>query len=297
MELFDFNLNFKLDNKKERIIVLGKFSSFHLGHQKLLAKGCEEAKKTNKELIVMIYPNELANNFFSFADRLLLLKQYHPSYIMIFNPTLANYALSRVEFLQFLKNNLNVTDIVVGKNFNFGKNKLDDFEIMKQYAKLDLISEVCYKDALISSSKILEEIKTGYVSEIKKALGFNWFLSGEVIYGEGNGKKLGTPTANVEIPSSIVSPREGAYISLTTIDGKKYPSVSSFMKNPFFKAKNVTFETHLLNQNLDLYGKIIYVELLNFLHEPIEWKSFAYGVEALEKDKKSGREYFLTHTI
>ncbi len=297
MEIFDFNLNYKLDNKKERIIVLGKFNSFHLGHQKLLAKGCHEAKQTNKDLIIMIYPNGPKDNFFSFSDRLFLLKQYLPNYIMIFNPTLANYALSRETFLEFLKTNLNVTDVVVGNNFSFGKNKFDDFEVIKKYTILHLIKEVYYKKTIISSSKILEEIKTGYVSEIKKALGFNWFLSGEVIYGEGNGKKLGTPTANVEIPSSIVSPREGAYVSLTTIAGKKYPSVSSFMSNLFFDAKEVTFETHLLNQDLDLYGKVIYVELLSFLHEPIKWNSFSDGVAALEKDKKDGKKYFALHNL
>lgn len=293
MNQFEFNLEHKIDSSKKKIIVLGKFFGFHLGHQELLKKAKHQAIEENKDLIVMMYPqNDKQEFFFSQKDRLKLIAQYDPQYIMFFPPTLKNYRVSREQFCAFLVKNLNVSDIYIGHNFNFGKNKSDDFIIMQKFANLVIIKNLKFNNSIISTSKIIELLKDGNVYSIKKLLGFNWFYDGKIIYGQGNGKKMNVPTANVDVSPNLIVPRLGAYISNISIDGMKYPSMSSIMDNPYFNAKKITFETHLLDQDLDLYGKTAYVELIKFIHEPVKWNSIEDGLEMLKNDKRISKKFF-----
>lgn len=293
MQIIDFNIkDNKLENNNERIIILGKFNTLHLGHQKLLNKAIELKNKTNKELIIMVYPDfngfnkKQIKNILPLEERVKIFKKYNVDYLLLFEKNAKNYQITREKFIKYLKEKLNVTDVFVGENFSFGKNKLDDLILLNNNFNLHLIKLVYYNNQIISTSLIKMLLDEGAIEDVKKLLGFNYFYSGKVVHGMGIGKKYKTPTANVNVNKNLYPPMQGIYLSKVLIDNKYYYGITSISNNPTFKERPITFETHIFNFDQDIYDQLIYVELIKFMREPIKFTSIKKLFEQIEIDKK-----------
>lgn len=297
MEIINFNLkNNKLDNKNKRIIILGKFNTFHLGHQKLLHKGIELKAKKNYQLIVMLYPDyndftkEKVKKILPFEERIQILKKYNIDFVLLFEESAKNYQITRERFINYLKEKLNVSDVIVGENFSFGKNKLDDLELLTSNFNLHVLKLEKFNNQIISSSLIKMLLDEGAIEDANKLLGFNYFYTGKVSYGMGIGKKYNTPTANVNVRETLYPPMQGIYLSKVLILNKYYYGITSISNNPTFKKRPITFETYIFNFNQDLYGKEILIELLKFMRESIKFNSIKKLFEQIEIDKKRAIE-------
>lgn len=292
MEIINFDIkNNKLDDKTKRIIILGKFNTFHLGHQKLLHKAIALKAKKNYQLIVMLYPDY--NDFtklkvkkiLPLEERIKILKKYNVDFILLFEESAKNYQITRENFIDYLKKKLNISDIIVGENFSFGKNKIDDFELLKKSFNLDILKLEKFNNQIISSSLIKMLLDEGAIEDANKLLGFNYFYTGKVVYGMGIGKKYNTPTANVEVNETLYPPMQGIYLSKVLILNKYYYGITSISNNPTFKKRPITFETYIFNFDQDIYGKEILIELLKFMRESIKFNSIKKLFEQIEIDK------------
>jgi len=137
---------------------------------------------------------------------------------------------------------------------------------------------------VVSSTLIRELVANGKVSEADKMLDFPYFASGTVIHGQQRGRKLGYPTANIKLSSHKLPPKAGSYITLTFVEQKLYPSVTNMGFNPTFAGKEMSFETHIINFDSDIYGKLITVFFIEANREEIKFSCVEDLKAQLAKD-------------
>lgn len=299
INIFEIDLNANLNKDFKRVIVLGKFNSLHLGHQKILKSASDFAKKNNFELIVMLYPDfdgftqQPIKNVLPFEIRLKNLQFYDTKHVMVFEPNVKNYRISREVFLKYLVDNLNVVKIFVGENFSFGKpDSFKDFEIIREFVDLEVVKLEKYGNQVISTHLLESMLLEGSVDDFKKITNYNFFYIGTVIRGKNLANKYGIPTANVLLKYHHFIPYNGIYFSYFIIDNVKYPSITSISFNPTFDEKTISFETHILNFDKPIYNKEVMVELIEFYREAIKFSSVDGLFLKMKDDINVAYKYF-----
>ncbi len=277
------------------IIILGKFESFHLGHQKLIDVGKNLSKKLGLPLKIL-------------ALNPLPYEVFFKNYIPIYTPEERRHIaenkfltsldfldfrkikdLKPLEFLKFLKINYNFKYIVVGKDFFFGKNRQGSYLDLKKYENIlnykailvDL--EKVYKEK-ISTSKIRNLLKEGKIDIANKYLNHFYFLFGKVIKGSQVGRKLGFPTANISCKKLLL--KRGVYKVYIYIkeDFLSFKAIANFGKKPTFGENKDILEVHIPNVKLNLYGKNVIVWFEKFIREEKKFKSLEELKKQIEKD-------------
>ncbi len=293
----DVDLN-DVDLKTEKIIALGKFNSFHLGHKDIFNTTKKIATEKNLEIVIMLYPDHKDNskielkNIIPYNLRAKLLNQYNVKYILNFEENFENYQTTREEFIEFLKR-INVKEVVVGKDFTFNKGKTNDFELLRNNFALTTVEVRRYNNQIISTSLLESLLKDGDMKNFKELSGYNFFYNGKVIHGKKLASTYNLPTANISIDKHQFIPKQGIYMSKIKIDNIIYPSITSISNNPTFEEENISLETHILNFNKEIYGKKVTVYLLDFVREPIKFESVEKLFDEIRNDRNKAVEYFL----
>lgn len=277
-------------SKKPKVIALGKFESFHLGHRKIFENARKIADVCKKELVFMIFDERESNNLFSLNERIMFLQKYKPDYIMVFERKKDNFKITREEFEEFLIN-INVSDVVCGGDFRYGFNREGNINNLSNRFNLKVIKNFYVGDKKASTTELFESINNDLTS-YAKMMDQYFFYNGRVVRGLGNGKKFGMPTANVEYPSYKVDIDDGIYYSYVIYKGKRMPSLTSISYNPTLKATNKTYETYIYNFDEDIYDEYIYVELILKYRDPIKFDSVDELIKKLDEDKKLGKDFF-----
>jgi riboflavin kinase/FMN adenylyltransferase len=262
---------FEIKLSKSTIATIGTFDGIHIGHQKILNSLARFAKENSLKSVVITFdphPRKIINHnnsielIYTIEEKKEKLKTLGIDYLIVqkfdekFSETEAN------KFVEILKNNINIKKLIVGYDHRFGKNRNADINDLKKYGK-ELNFEVIEIDALeieevnISSTKIRLAIKDGNIRLANSYLGYNFFLSGEVVKGHSRGKELGFPTANLKIDEDKIIPKNGVYLVKSKIDHQDIYGMMNIGYNPTFNNKSKKIETHFFNLNKNLYGKII----------------------------------------
>lgn len=263
---------------KDNCIVLGNFDGFHIGHQELIKKLLEvsESKKLNPSILLFKEHTKSALDKDEFKyltkldDKIDICKHLGLDNIFIINFDNIK-SLTPIEFLNFLKDKLNVKGIIVGDDYKFGEFAKGDIQFMKEYCYknkilFNTITQVKLEGNIIKSTNIRSLIEDGKVEEAAIFLGRLYKINGIVNHGFKRGRKLGFPTANISIDRKYILPKEGVYLTKTITDDKKeYNSLSFVGKNITFNEEELKIETYILDFSGDLYGKEIYIEFMNFI--------------------------------
>ena len=184
---------------------------------------------------------------------------------------------------------------MVGKDYRFSKNREGNTDFIKSYMKekglsCTIVDKLSYNNIEISSTKIIEYIKSGKIELANDLLGYNFSIKGKVTQGFQRGRNLGYPTANLEISFNYVIVKEGVYFTKTIVDGKEYFSFSSVGHNPTFDNKKSTIESHIFDFHEDIYRKDIELCFLKRLRDNIKFNSVEELIEQLKKDEIRCRE-------
>lgn len=291
---------FKIKLSKSTIATIGTFDGIHIGHQKILNSLARFAKENSLKSVVITFdphPRKIINKKNSIElintieEKKEKLKTLGIDYLIVqkfdekFSETEAN------KFVEILKNNINIEKLIVGYDHRFGKNRNADINDLKKYGK-ELNFEVIEIDALeieevnISSTKIRLAIKDGNIRLANSYLGYNFFLSGEVVKGHSRGKELGFPTANLKIDEDKIIPKNGVYLVKSKIDHQDIYGMMNIGYNPTFNNKSKKIETHFFNLNKNLYGKIIKIELLEYIREEKRFETVDDLIQRLKLDRE-----------
>jgi len=291
---------FEIKLSKSTIATIGTFDGIHIGHQKILNSLARFAKENSLKSVVITFdphPRKIINKKNSIGlintieEKKEKLKTLGIDYLIVqkfdekFSETEAN------KFVEILKNNINIKKLIVGYDHRFGKNRNADINDLKKYGK-ELNFEVIEIDALeieevnISSTKIRSAIKEGNIRLANSYLGYNFFLSGEVVKGHSRGKELGFPTANLKIDEDKIIPKNGVYLVKSKIDHQDIYGMMNIGYNPTFNNKSKKIETHFFNLNKNLYGKIIKIELLEYIREEKRFETVDDLIQRLKLDRE-----------
>lgn len=272
---------------KPKAIALGSFKSIHLGHRKVFEE-LVKAKKENPELEIgaLVFDDKEVDWIYNFEERMAFLKEYNLDFVWKFELKKENFGMHAVLFEKLLLDN-NFTTIVSGDDFSYGRGKSGHIDYLT-----DLFNVRIVKRDDKSTTEVYKSTREGEMIRFKELMGHYFFYKGEVVRGEGNGKKFGMPTANVNYPKGRLAVKEGIYYSYLIYDGKRMPSLTSISTNPTLKADKVTYETFIYDFDKDIYGQEVYVELIEKFRDPIAFESIDKLIEQLEQDKITGRKYF-----
>ena len=127
-------------------------------------------------------------------------------------------------------------------------------------------------------------MQKGEIEKANKLLGKNYFVKGEVIHDRGVGKKLGYPTANLEIEEERQLLKNGVYSGWALVENEKYPAVINYGSRPTFNEEKVVVEAHLIGFSQNLYGKQLTIFFDNFIRDIKTFNSEKELKEQLKKD-------------
>jgi len=288
---------------------LGNFDGLHIGHMKLIDVLIESSKRINCKSMIYTFTlhpeNILRKELFtklitSREKKIKLLEMTELDYIFFeeFNEEFSR--LDRENFVKkILVNKLKARLIVAGEDYRFGYGAHGDIEYLKRVSSIYGFDVICVPDVKIkgkkiSSSSIRRLIEKGRVETANKLLGRHFSISGSVREGRKIGRKLGFPTANIEFEDSILIPANGIYITMTSIDGIMYKSVTNIGWNPTFDNKKITIETYILDVEGNFYNKEIEINFFKKIRDEIKFCNINDLVNQINKDILKVRKYFET---
>ena len=261
--------------KQPRLVVIGNFDGVHLGHQSVLVAATARAQADGLALCVLTFDPHPAAVLSGKTRPVLtttsrkekILREAFPDLEVVvqhFDLDLA--ALSPREFVRkILVDQLYARVILVGENFRFGKNREGDLSTLRELGSefgFEARSEALRGDAqgTYSSTRVRELLSSGNVAGATQLLGRPHWVSGKVIRGDQRGRTLGFPTANLqEIPQTL--PAEGVYaVKVSLVEGTEESALGRAVAHLGARPsvdRPPSFEVHLLDQELDLYGKIL----------------------------------------
>jgi riboflavin kinase / FMN adenylyltransferase len=265
-------------------LTIGNFDGVHLGHLAIVSwvkKIAKEKKLASAILTFEPHPISFfkANSpkdfhISSLAQKLKIFQEHQIDYVIILP---FNQILSEISAENFIENilvkSLNLKHLTVGYDFTFGKNRQGNFQFLEKKSKvfdfgLSEISAVKNSQQNYSSSLVRRLISEGKIAEANICLSKNFTICGLINHGQKLATQLGFATANLKAKPHIIKPKFGVYKSSTFIPhlNKKFASITNFGIKPTACENLIpVFETHILNFSQNIYGKKIYVELLEFI--------------------------------
>jgi len=263
----NFYINF-LPQQPVEALGLGVFDGYHKGHQVLLAR-CTHA------LTFFPHPeNVLKSSHIQYLTNISELKLFFNSIsVLTFNKIVAE--LSPQDFIKnIILPVFSPKKVVVGYDFRFGhlakgsavwlKAHMDQFYSIE----VDIIPPVTHQGIPIKSDQIRQYMRSDPHQNFEKildCLGHPYLVIGEVVKGEGRGRKIGYPTANLKIVPDKLLPPFGVYKGFTILKGCRYLCMIYVGKKPTFQGNVSVFEVHILDFSENLYDQTLNIYITGFV--------------------------------
>jgi riboflavin kinase/FMN adenylyltransferase len=213
---------------------------------------------------------------------------------LIIHPFDHNFSKIRAkDFVEdILVNKLKIKQIIIGYDHRFGKDREASVEDLKKFG-LDYmfnVNEIPAQEIdsiAISSTKIREAILTGEIKKCNEFLGRNFMLTGKVVYGEGLGKKMNFPTANIKIKENYkIIPKNGVYLVKTALNSNIYFGMMNIGVRPTVGGKNKSLEIHFFNFKDNIYNKTVSIEIISKIRDEEKFSSIDELKIQLKKDEE-----------
>ncbi|UII30502.1 bifunctional riboflavin kinase/FAD synthetase [Fulvivirga ulvae] len=284
------------------VVTSGTFDGVHVGHQKILSRLKEIARKNNGETVLItfwphprlvLFPEQtdlkLLNTFEEKAD---LLREQGINHLLRIPFTKEFSKLTSEEFIRkILVNTIGTKKLVIGYDHRFGKNREGSFEHLKENSSVygfdvEEISRQDIDHVGVSSTKIRTALQEGDVTTSTELLGRPYSISGRVVKGEKIGRILGFPTANIEVDSQHkLIPADGSYAVKVHHRSQVLQGMLNIGFRPTVNGKTKTIEAHIFNFNEDIYGETISIDFIKRIRDEIKFND----VEELKKQLASDK--------
>jgi len=287
------------------VVTVGTFDGVHLGHRAVLEEIARRGRAMGRRAVLLTFdPHPLWVIRPEAAPRLLtlpvekrdLLAESDLDYVVFlhFTAELSRYSPRRfVE--EILLRRLRVRELVIGYDHGFGRGRSGDAETLSEIGRelgfeVDVVPPVLLEGDPISSTRIRRAILEGDLESARRGLGRPYGFRGTVVQGEGRGRKLGFPTANLELPfPEKLMPPPGVYAVRVGRRGGTHWGALHVGPRPTFEGAVATIEVHLLDFDGDLYGQEIQVELIERLREVRSFPSLENLLAQLHRDVEAAR--------
>ena len=288
---------------KKTAVALGNFDGLHRAHTHIINNMCRYAKEHDCIGCVLLFnghTRRITNNedtklITTEREKLKLLSEMgvNSVYIREFDRELMQ--LSPREFVEMLVTKINPEAVCVGYDYRFGYKAEGDTQLLRKLGEefgfsVIVTEEIKQNQHTIKSTKIRQFISDGDIVSANAMLGRPYFIMGEVEKGLQNGRRIGIPTANIGYAPDKLLPENGVYMGYTVIGDDRYNSVINIGNNPTLGADKITVESHILDFDSDIYGKIVTVELVDRIRDEITFSSLDELKTQINSDINSARQ-------
>ena len=253
-------------------VTIGNFDGVHRGHQVLLRRAVDAAHDRGVRSVAITFephpaavlrPGSEPPRLQTLEDRVAELGNAGVDLVLVLPFTEELAALSPQAFVhRVLVDRLQAVRVVVGTNFRFGHRAAGDVVTLVEEGEVhgfgtEAVTILELDGIPLSSSAVRARLAEGDIDWVTRALGRPHHLPGTVVPGDGRGRTIGVPTANLDVPGDLVVPPNGVYAGHVRHAGERFAAVTNVGVRPTFDGAARTVETHLLDVDLDLYGRSV----------------------------------------
>lgn len=295
-----------LTKKYQRpVVALGMFDGVHLGHASVIRHAIDTAKKISGTALVFTFSNHpltviAPENAPLMIGSKNLRREIFADLgveVLIEIPFTKDFSRkSPEEFLELLQEKIAPAYVVTGPNYTFGRFGRGNGRLLLREAQdYGFKAEVCQSfnvdRKIVSSTRIRALIAAGDLTGANELLGRNFTYAGEVVNGDRRGRKLGFPTANIEIDDRRAMLPNGAYIVRVKVRGQIFSGIANVGDNPTFKVARRRLEVFIDNFSGDIYGEEIFVSFVSKLRDEKIFASVDDLKAQLNEDLKTMRNF------
>ena len=294
------------DDGPQVVASIGNYDGVHLGHRAILDEVVAAARQRRvPSLLITFEPHPLSvvapeRELSRLQTRRQKLEQIERTgltdlLIVEFDRRLASLTGEQF-FAEVLGPRLRFAALFVGDNFRFGHGRSGNLALLSRIGTAQGF-EVCGIPAIevdgrtVSSSAVRRAVQLGDFDTANRMLGRPFALGGVVVAGEGRGRKLDFPTANVEVENELL-PAAGVYVTETVLLASRWPSMTNVGVRPTFGKGELTVESHLFEFEGDIYGESVE---LRFLARIRDEQRFANAIDLgdqIARDRAAAEAYF-----
>jgi riboflavin kinase/FMN adenylyltransferase len=287
-------------------VAIGNFDGFHRGHQAVIGAMKRAAEAYDLQPTILTFEphprryfdpglppfriERLRTKFARFMQEGVTLCVV-PRFDAAFAAVTADAFMNEV-----LVKRLNAKVVVTGENFAFGYKRAGDSALLKRWGSYNdvdiiLVPPVLVESVPCASSAIRVAVSKGDMKQAARMLGRAYMLSGRVAHGDGRGRKLGFPTANLALPDDLLLPAHGVYAVYAAIENVTYPAVANLGIRPTFGGNSrPQLEVHLLDFVQEIYGKTMRVFFSDFLRPEMTFDGIGSLALQIRKDCDQARQ-------
>ncbi len=289
---------------KQKIFALGFFDGVHLGHQALLQEAVKLAESLDVRAAAITFDKHPQAAFTSeyppllstLYDRGVLLRRFGMEEALLLE---TNEKVMSTDWRVFLEDLCarGAVGFVCGDDFRFGAGGQGSAEKLRSFCaerKLPcvIVPEQSLDGIRISSSHIRSLLEAGELEAAERFLGHRYRFTGQVVHGQGLGRTIGVPTANLAVPEKLVLPPKGVYACLVQLRGRVYAAVTNIGTRPTVAGAGITVEPWILDFDGDLYGEYVSLEFVKFLRPERKFDSLEALRAEIQKNAEETRKFF-----
>jgi riboflavin kinase/FMN adenylyltransferase len=291
-------------------LTIGNFDGVHLGHQALLAQLQLAARERNLATAAIVFephprefftPQQAPARLTNLREKLERFAAHGLSrvYVCRFNEKLAR--TSATDFIDALYQKLLAKHVLIGDDFRFGNARGGDFALMEkmgaqQGVTVRSMDSVLQDGVRISSTAVRIALSGGNLHLAQRYLGRHYSISGHVEHGEKVGRKLGFPTANIQLKHNIPA-LTGIFVVRVSIEGgSRVEGVASLGVRPTLTQNGKpVLEVYLFNFEQEIYGKHLHVDFLHKLRDETKFDGLESLTKQIALDVEQAKEWFIQH--
>jgi riboflavin kinase/FMN adenylyltransferase len=292
------------------VITLGNFDGLHLGHQELIRKVIRRAKETGARSIVVTFrphplkilaPEKCPPLISIYEEKIKLFEKLGIDVLVKIPFTLDFAKMTPGDFVKgILCDMLGAKEIFVGFNYRFGRGREGNITTLKALGErlgftVREVEQVSLDGEVISSTKIRHLLRDGEVEHAARLLGRTYTITGIVVKGDGRGKDLGFPTANIAPKHSII-PAHGVYAVRLFVRDRFYDGIANIGMRPTFDKNVLTVEVHVFDFNEDIYGEDISLYFIGKIRDEKKFGSAGELIDQIRSDVGVARDLLSGHS-
>lgn len=296
----------EINENKNLSLAFGFFDGMHLGHQAVVKSAVDFGHKNNIKTAVITFQDHPCCFFYHVQPKYLMTKH---DKVNFFEKLGVDYLyflkfddyLAMMDASEYLKDviikNFEPMAISTGFNHYFGAKKSGDVKLLctmqKEFCyQYFEVSPILYKEEVISSTRIREDLSIGNIEAVNSMLGYEYFLEGDVLEGQKLGRQLGFKTANLVYPDNLIEIARGVYKVKVEHQGQTFDGSANYGLRPTVgESPKSVLEVHILDFDKDIYGEKIKVTFLNKIRNEKRFESLDELKQQIQLDVASVKDF------
>ena len=286
------------------VLTIGTFDGVHMGHQQIIHQLLQEAIETGGESVLISFyphprkilqPDKMIPQLTTLEERIELLKKQGLDNLVVvqFNKEFAQQPPQQY-IKDFLVDRFHPSLIIIGYDHKFGNNREGDYHLLEKMGeeynyKVKEIPQQVLNEVAVSSTKIRQALMHGEAEKANQLLGYTYFFKGYVIEGNKLGRKLGYPTANLQMqdPDKLV-PANGVYAVEAQIEGERriLKGMMNIGNRPTVDGTRRSIEVHIFDFDEDIYNRHLKVYVKYHLRNEVKFEGLEKLIQQLHLDKE-----------